>query len=68
MAVDETMATGHLALPNGADLDHLGATQRIRNGVGPNEFTASEDRDPWVGSTPRHTSVPARLEAMSASL
>jgi anaerobic selenocysteine-containing dehydrogenase len=67
VAVDEAMAAGHLALPNGLGLDHLEGTQRIRTGVGPNEFTASEDRDPWVG-TPWHKSVPARLEVMSASL
>jgi len=32
-------------------------------GWGRNEFTASEDRDPWVG-TPGHKSGPARLEAI----
>src|SRR5262249_837349 len=65
IAVDEAMATGHLALPNGLGLDHLEGAQRIRTGVGPNEFTASEDRDPWVG-TPWHKSIPARLEAIPA--
>jgi len=63
VAVDEAMAAGHLALPNGLGLDHPEGEQRIRTGVGPNEFTASEDRDPWVG-TPWHKSVPARLEAL----
>jgi formate dehydrogenase len=63
VAVDEAMATGHLALPNGLGLDHLEGEQRIRTGVGPNEFTASEDRDPWVG-TPWHKTIPARLEAI----
>ena len=63
VAIDEAMAAGHLALPNGLGLDHLEGEQRIRTGVGPNEFTASEDRDPWVG-TPWHKSVPARLEAI----
>jgi len=63
VAVDEAMAAGHLALPNGLGLDHLEGAQRIRTGVGPNEFTASEDRDPWVG-TPWHKSIPARLEAI----
>ena len=63
VAVDEAMAPGHLALPNGLGLDHLEGEQRIRTGVGPNEFTASEDRDPWVG-TPWHKSIPARLEAI----
>jgi len=64
IAVDPAMAPGHLALPNGLGLDHLEGEQRIRTGVAPNEFTASEDRDPWVG-TPWHKSVPARLEAIS---
>jgi anaerobic selenocysteine-containing dehydrogenase len=63
VTVDEAMAAGHLALPNGLGLDHLEDEQRIRTGVGPNEFTASEDRDPWVG-TPWHKSIPARLEAI----
>jgi anaerobic selenocysteine-containing dehydrogenase len=66
VAVDPAMAAGHLALPNGLGLDHLEGEQRIRTGVAPNEFTASEDRDPWVG-TPWHKSVPARLEAISQS-
>ena len=64
IAVDETMAAGHLALPNGLGLDHLEGGQRVRTGVAPNEFTASEDRDPWVG-TPWHKSIPARLEAIA---
>jgi anaerobic selenocysteine-containing dehydrogenase len=63
VAVDEAMAVGHLALPNGLGLDHLEGEQRIRTGVGPNEFTASEDRDPWVG-TPWHKSILARLETI----
>jgi len=63
VAVDEAMATGHLALPNGLGLDHVEGEQRIRTGVGPNEFTASEDRDPWVG-TPWHKTIPARLKAI----
>jgi anaerobic selenocysteine-containing dehydrogenase len=66
VAVDEAMAAGHLALPNGLGLDHLEGEQRIRTGVGPNEFTASEDRDPWVG-TPWHKTIPARLEAISVA-
>ena len=32
-----------------------------QTGVAPNEFTASEDRDPWAG-TPWHKTIPARLE------
>ena len=55
------MAAGHLALPNGLGIDHPEGEQRVRTGVAPNELTASEDRDPWVG-TPWHKSVAARLE------
>jgi anaerobic selenocysteine-containing dehydrogenase len=66
IAVDEAMTAGHLALPNGLGVDHLEGDHRVRTGVAPNEFTASEDRDPWVG-TPWHKSVPARLEAIPPS-
>ena len=61
--VTDTMLPGHVALPNGTGLwypDREG--QEFQNGVAPNELTASEDRDPWVG-TPWHKSVAARLEA-----
>src|SRR5438093_11512569 len=63
VSVDDAMAAGHLALPNGLGVDHPEADQRVRTGVAPNELTASEDRDPWVG-TPWHKSVAARLEAI----
>jgi formate dehydrogenase len=63
VAVDDAMAAGHLALPNGLGVDHPDGNERIRTGVAPNELTASEDRDPWVG-TPWHKSVPARLQAI----
>ncbi len=65
VAVDDAMAAGHLALPNGLGVDHPEGEQRVRTGVGPNELTASEDRDPWVG-TPWHKSVAARLETVPA--
>ena len=65
VAVDDPMAAGHLALPNGLGVDHPEGEQRVRTGVGPNELTASEDRDPWVG-TPWHKSVAARLETVPA--
>ena len=65
VAVDEAMRAGHLALPNGLGVDHPDGDQRIRTGVAPNELTASEDRDPWVG-TPWHKSVAARLESCPA--
>jgi formate dehydrogenase len=63
VAIDDAMAAGHLALPNGLGVDHPDGNERIRTGVAPNELTASEDRDPWVG-TPWHKSVPARLQAV----
>jgi formate dehydrogenase len=64
VAVDDAMAAGHLALPNGLGVDHPEGDRRIRTGVAPNELTASEDRDPWVG-TPWHKSVAARLEPVT---
>jgi anaerobic selenocysteine-containing dehydrogenase len=64
VAVDEAMTTGHVSLPNGLGVDHPDGDHRIRTGVAPNELTASEDRDPWVG-TPWHKSVAARLEALT---
>ena len=67
VAVDDAMAAGHLALPNGLGVDHPEGDHRVQTGVAPNELTASEDRDPWVG-TPWHKSVAARLEAVSGAL
>jgi len=66
VAIDDAMSGGHLALPNGLGVDHPEGEQRIRTGIAPNELTASEDRDPWVG-TPWHKSVAARLEALPAT-
>ena len=63
VSLDATMQTGHIALPNGLGLDHLESGVRSRTGVGTNEFTASEDRDPWAG-TPWHKTTPARLEPL----
>jgi anaerobic selenocysteine-containing dehydrogenase len=56
--VTDTMQRGHIALPNGLG---LGYGDRGPTGIAPNELTASEDRDPFVG-TPWHKHVPARLE------
>ena len=64
IALDDAMSTGHLALPNGLGIDHPEGGRRVLTGVAPNELTASEDRDPWVG-TPWHKSVAARLEPVS---
>jgi formate dehydrogenase len=61
VSVDDTIQPGHVALPNGFGLDHVEDGARSKTGVGTNEFTASEDRDPWAG-TPWHKTTPARLE------
>ncbi len=62
IAVDETLQPGHVSLPNGLGIDHVDSSgERRTTGVGTNEFTASEDRDPWAG-TPWHKTTPARLE------
>ena len=55
----DRMRAGHISLPNGLGL----TTDGVTTGVAPNELTASEDRDEWVG-TPRHKHVPARLEVL----
>ncbi|MBA3498919.1 MAG: molybdopterin-dependent oxidoreductase, partial [Deltaproteobacteria bacterium] len=55
--VSPTMQRGHVALPNGLGLGYGNVTA----GIAPNELTASEDRDPFVG-TPWHKHVPARVE------
>ncbi len=52
-----TVQRGHIALPNGLGLAYGDVTA----GVAPNELTATEDRDPFVG-TPWHKHVPARVE------
>jgi formate dehydrogenase len=57
--VTGTMQRGHVSLPNG-----LGVSYPQRGGLGgiaPNELTADDDRDPFVG-TPWHKHVPARIE------
>ena len=56
--VSASMQRGHVALPNGLG---LGYGDRGTTGVAPNELTATEDRDPFVG-TPWHKHVPARVE------
>jgi anaerobic selenocysteine-containing dehydrogenase len=59
--VSETMQPGHLSLPNGLGLVYPIDGAEGRTGVAPNELTAAEDRDRFVG-TPWHKSVPARVE------
>ncbi len=57
--VSPSMQRGHVSLPNGHGLGHPAL-----GGVAPNELTASEDRDRFVG-TPWHKHVPARIELVS---
>jgi anaerobic selenocysteine-containing dehydrogenase len=67
VGLDGAMRPGHVSLPNGLGVDHPadgGAV--VVTGTAPNELTASEDRDPWVG-TPHHKHVRARLEPMAAA-
>lgn len=62
--VSGMMQPGHVSLPNGTGLasveDHDDGGV---GGIAPNELTASEDRDPYVG-TPWHKHVLARIEAV----
>lgn len=64
--VSDTMRPGHISLPNGLGLRYPDGDSMPATGVAPNELTASEDRDPFVG-TPWHKHVRARLEAVAAS-
>ncbi len=57
----DSMQRGHLSLPNGLGVRYPNAAGESTAGVAPNELTASEDRDPFVG-TPWHKHVPAKVE------
>lgn len=59
----DRMRSGHLSLPNGLGLtvEHDGDV--LTSGIAPNELTAFDDRDEWVG-TPWHKYVPARLDTV----
>lgn len=60
--VSDTMQRGHVSLPNGLGTIYPGEGEDPEQpGVAPNELTATEDRDPFVG-TPWHKAVPAALE------
>src|SRR6266545_1070110 len=59
--VSERMQRGHVSLPNGLGTSYPGSEGLATSGVAPNELTAAEDRDPFVG-TPWHKHVPARIE------
>jgi anaerobic selenocysteine-containing dehydrogenase len=61
--VSEMMQPGHVSLPNGLGLGYPGGAGEEVTGIAPNELTASEDRDPFVG-TPWHKCVPARIERL----
>jgi anaerobic selenocysteine-containing dehydrogenase len=56
--ISDTMQRGHISLPNGLGVSYPDETTP---GVAPNELTAVEDRDPFVG-TPWHKHVAARIE------
>jgi anaerobic selenocysteine-containing dehydrogenase len=59
--LSDAMQRGHVSLPNGLGLRYPSGDGSVATGVAPNELTAVEDRDPFVG-TPWHKHVPARLE------
>jgi anaerobic selenocysteine-containing dehydrogenase len=63
--VSDTMQRGHVSLPNGLGLLYPTGTADVMTGpvigIAPNELTAREDCDPFVG-TPWHKHVPARIE------
>ncbi|WP_225728174.1 MULTISPECIES: molybdopterin-dependent oxidoreductase [unclassified Nocardia] len=62
----DRMRAGHLSLPNGLGLTVVAADgSAVTTGVAPNELTAADSRDEWVG-TPWHKYVPARLETIDA--
>ncbi|OBA67991.1 molybdopterin oxidoreductase [Nocardia sp. 852002-20019_SCH5090214] len=59
----DRMRSGHLALPNGLGLSVVEADEVLTSGAAPNELTAFDDRDEWVG-TPWHKYVPARIDTV----
>jgi anaerobic selenocysteine-containing dehydrogenase len=63
--VSDTMQPGHVSLPNGLGLSYPVDGRGTTTGVPPNELTATEDRDPFVG-TPWHKHVPARVERLES--
>jgi anaerobic selenocysteine-containing dehydrogenase len=58
--ISDTMQRGHVSLPNGLGLGYPTDAGYAATGVAPNELTAVEDRDPFVG-TPWHKHVAARI-------
>lgn len=63
--VSDSMQRGHLALPNGLGLHYPSDAGESAAGIAPNELTATEDRDPFVG-TPWHKYVPAKVERVTS--
>jgi anaerobic selenocysteine-containing dehydrogenase len=61
--ISDTMQPGHVSLPNGLGLGYPTTDGYVATGVAPNELTAVEDRDPFVG-TPWHKHVAARIERL----
>ncbi len=63
--VNETMMSGHLALPNGLGLSYspAGGDPEL-TGVAPNDLTTTDWRDEIAG-TPWHKHVPARLDVVA---
>ncbi|MBK7584776.1 MAG: molybdopterin-dependent oxidoreductase [Myxococcales bacterium] len=59
--VTSSLQAGHISLPNGLGLNYPTDSGDSVTGVAPNELTALDERDAFVG-TPWHKHVPARLE------
>jgi anaerobic selenocysteine-containing dehydrogenase len=64
--VSDRMQRGHVSLPNGLGTTYPDGAGTAIAGVAPNELTAAEDRDPFVG-TPWHKHVPARVERIAGA-
>ncbi len=63
--INDAMLPGHVSLPNGYGLDHVGADGASTTpGVAPNALTSTEWRDAYAG-TPWHKHVPVRVEAVA---
>jgi len=60
-----TAPSALVSLPNGLGLSYPSATGGRTVRIAPNELTATEDRDPFVG-TPWHKHVAARIERRDA--
>lgn len=65
--ITDAMLAGHVSLPNGYGVDHVGADGTSTTpGVAPNALTSTDWRDAYAG-TPWHKHVPARIEAVAVS-